>query len=175
MLQLTKNITNVPIMSLRTGGKVATADKPLINPNNLKIEGWLCTDHFSKKRLILLAQDVRDFVPQGIAVNDYDVLSEPDELIRLKEVLELEFELVGKPVVTTHRRRVGKVNDYAVDVTSMMVHKLYVTRPLYKSLAHGQLSIDRTQIVEITNRRVLVKDVDVKVGSQAVAPALGIS
>jgi sporulation protein YlmC with PRC-barrel domain len=172
MLQLSSNITEVPVMSLRTGGKIATAEAPIINPNNLKIEGWYCQDHFSKQPLVLLAQDVRDFVPQGLAVNDHEVLSDPHELVRLKDILELEFTLLGKPVVTNHRRRLGKVSDYAIDTKTMLIQKLYVTRPVYKSLTSGQLSIDRTQIVEITNRRVIVKDVDVKVGSAAIAPAV---
>jgi uncharacterized protein YrrD len=169
MLLLSAKITEVPIMSLRTGGKVATATEPIINPNNLRVEGWFCTDTFSKETLVLLAKDVRDFVPQGIAVNDYEDLTDPSELVRLKEVLALEFTLIGKPVVTNHKRRLGKITDYALNSESMMVHKIYVARPVFKSLSVGQLSIDRTQIIEITNRRVVVRDVDVKVSAPAVA------
>ena len=164
MLKLSNSLHNTPVMSLRTGGKVATATKPLINPNNLKIEGWFCEDSFSKETLILLARDVRDFVPQGIAINDHGDLSDPDELIRLKDVIELDFELNGKPVVTDHKRRLGKINEYAIDTASMVIQKLYVTRPMYRSLSDSQLSIDRSQIIEITDRRVLVRDADVKVG-----------
>src|SRR5690606_28121302 len=93
MLKLSKHIHGLPVMSLRTGGRVALATRPIINPNNLQIEGWRCEDSFSKEELILLKQDVRDFVPQGIAVDDHDVLTESSELVRLQEVLELDFEL----------------------------------------------------------------------------------
>jgi sporulation protein YlmC with PRC-barrel domain len=164
MLKLSNSLLNVPVMSLRTGGKVASALRPLINPNNLKIEGWFCEDNFSKSTLILLARDVRDFVPQGLAINDHDDLSVPEELVRLQDVIELNFELIGKSVVTDQKRRLGKVNDYALDTSSMVIQKLYVTRPMYRSLADSQLSIDRSQIIEITNRRVLVRDADEKVG-----------
>lgn len=162
MLKLSKHITDIPVMSLRSSGKVATALRPIVNPNNLQIEGWRCEDTFSKNELILLKQDVRDFVPQGIAVDDHDVLSEPEELIRLREVLELDFEIVGKQVVTNHRRRLGKVNDYALDPLTMKIQKLYVSRPVYKSLSEGQLTIDRSQIIEITSSKVVVRDADVK-------------
>ncbi|MDQ3123960.1 MAG: hypothetical protein M3Q14_04750 [bacterium] len=171
MMRLSQQVSNVPVMSLRTGGKIATAIEPIINPNNLKIEGWFCEDVFNKKNMILLAQDVRDFVPQGIAVNDHDVLSEPEELIRLRKILELEFELIHKPVVTNHKRRLGKVSDYALDPEAMVIQKLYVHRPLYRSLTDGQLTIDRTQIIEITDRRIIVRDADVTVESQAPAAA----
>ncbi len=165
MLKLSGAITNIPVMSLRTGGKIATATTPIINPHNLKVEGWYCSDAFSKETLILLAQDVRDFVPQGLAVNDHEVLSRPDELLRLQDVLKLKFKLLGKLVVTNHKRRIGKVADYALETTSFVIQKLYVARPMYRSVTDGQLSIDHSQILEITDKRVIVKEADVKVGA----------
>lgn len=163
MLKLSEHILDLPVMSLRTGGRVATATVPIINPNNLQIEGWMCDDQFSKSQLILLKQDVRDFVPQGIAIDDHEVLAEPEELVRLKEVLELKFEIIGKSVVTNHRRKLGKVSDYALDPLTMKVQKLYVSRPVYKSLTEGQLTIDRSQIIEITHTKIVVRDTDIKV------------
>lgn len=171
MLRLSKNITDMAVMSLRTGGKVATATHPIINPHNLKVEGWYCEDLFSKETLILLAKDVRDFVPGGLAVNDHEVLSDPEDLLRLREVLELEFNLMGKLAVTNHKRRLGKVSDYALETTSMVIQKIYVSRPVYRSLTEGQLSIDHSQILEITDKRIVVRDADVKVGSRVAAPA----
>lgn len=175
MLRLSDTIINLPVMSLRTGGKVATATEPVINPNNLKIEGWYCDDLFSKQKLILLSQDVRDFVPQGIAVNDHADLAVPEELIRLREILELGFKIIGKSVTTNLGRRMGKVSDYALDTDTMKIQKLYVARPVYRSLTDGQLSIDRSQIIEITDRKVVVRDVDIKETATAptAAPATG--
>lgn len=157
-------------MSLRTGGAVATAERPIINPNNLKIEGWYCRDQFSKKTLILLSKDIRDIVPQGLAVDDYERLSEPEELVRLQDILNLNFDVLGKVVITDSKRRVGKVSDYAADTTSFVIQKLYISQPVYKTLSGGQISIDRSQIIEITNREITVRDVDEKVGSPATAP-----
>lgn len=175
MLKLSQHIINLPVMSLRTSGKVATATSPIINPNNLQIEGWYCSDVFNKSQMILLKQDVRDFVPQGIAIDDHEVLAEPGDLIRLKEILELNFELIGKQVVTNHRRKLGKVTDYALDTLTMKIQKVYVSRPIYKSLTDGQLSIDRSQILEITPSKVVVRDVDIKAESPVPAAIPAIS
>lgn len=171
MLRLSANINNVAIMSLRTGGKVATALEPIINARNLKVEGWYCDDVFSRDRLILLSQDVRDFVPQGIAINDHADLVEAEDLIRLKEVMDEDFSLIGKIVVTSRGRKMGKIADYALETGDMKIHKLYVSRPVYRSLSDGQLSIDRSQIVEVTNRKIVVRDVDVKVANPSTRPA----
>lgn len=146
-------------MSLRTGGQVATTVSAIINPNNLKVEGFYCQDSLEKKKqLILVYQDIRDVINQGIVVNDHDVLVEPDELVRLKEVLDLNFQLIGKPVVTVSKSKLGKVSDYATEVSTMYVQKIYVSQSILKSLAGGSLSIDRNQIIEITNRKIVVQD-----------------
>lgn len=159
MLQLTQALINRPVMSLRTGAQVATTLSAIINPNNLKIEGFHCQDSRDKKKqLVLLYQDIRDIVAQGIVVNDHDVLAEQEDLVRLKDVLALQFELIGKPVVTISKEKLGKVNDYAVESATMFVQKIYVSQSIIKSLATGGLGIDREQIAEITNRKIVVQD-----------------
>lgn len=159
MLQLSASLLNQPVLSLRTGGVVAMTMQAIINPNNLKIEGFYCQDRLSNDLLVLLSQDIRDFIKQGIVINDHDVLSEPSELIRLRKILDLNFELSGKPVYTVSKKRVGKVQDFAADGETLYIQKLYVGQSILKSFGSGQLGIDRTQIVEITNRKIVVQEI----------------
>lgn len=170
MLQLSASLLNKSVMSLQTGTAIASVIGPVINPNNLKIEGFYCQDS-RKQQSILLSQDIRDILPQGFAVNDHAALSEPHELVRLKEILDLNFVLSGKPVVTTAKQKVGKVNDYAFETESMMIQKLYVSQSVFKSLTGGSLSIDRSQIQEITPSRIIVQDLLKKVPAAAPASA----
>lgn len=159
MIRLSKTLLNRPIISLRTGGQIGTTQATIINPNNLKIEGFYCFDAFNKRqRAILLYQDVRDIGTQGVFVNDHEVLTLPDELVRLKEILAHNFELLGKPVVTVNKTKLGKVSDYAVEAETMYVQKLYVSRSVFKSLAMGSLGVDRSQIVEITSRKIVIQE-----------------
>lgn len=139
--------------------RVATTTQAIINPNNLKVEGFYCQDSKErKKQLILLYQDIRDLIPQGMVIDDHDALTTAGELVRLQNILQLNFALIGKQVVTVSGSKVGKVADYAAETTTMFVQKLYVTQSLLKSLAGGNLGIDRTQIIEITNRKIVVQD-----------------
>ena len=174
MLQLSASLINRPVMSLRTGGMVATTEELIINPNNLKIEGIYCIDHFSKERLVLLPQDIRDILREGFVINDHEVLTEESELIRLKPIIELAFVLAGKSVQTEKKQRLGKVVDFAVDDQTLYVQKLYVGHSILKSFSNSQLSIDRNQIVEITNRRIVIKEIQkpAKVNVSVVAPAV---
>lgn len=159
MQVLSNNLIERPVMSLRTGGKVATTTRAVINPNNLRVEGFHCQDTVDKKlQLILLSIDIRDIVPQGIVVNDHSVLSEPGDLVRLKETLQINFELIGKPVFTDNKSRIGKVSDFAVDLSSLYIQKIYVAQSVIKSFAGGNLSVDRSQIVEITNKKIVIQD-----------------
>lgn len=172
MLQLSGSIINKPVMSLRTGGHVATTVAAIINPNNLKLEGFYCQDSLDrKKQLVLLYQDIRDVIAKGIVVDDHEVLAEPEELVRLKDTMALNFELIGKQVVTVSKNKVGKVSDYAVETTTMYIQKIYVTQSLMKSLTGGSLSIDRNQIVEITHRKIVIQDLLENVPDEAPAAA----
>lgn len=158
MLQLSATILNKQILSLRTGAAIAEVITPIINPNNLKIEGFYCQDSIEKTQLVLLYQDIRDILPQGIVVNDHDALADPEDLVRLKEILDLNFELIGKQVETISNEKVGKVSDYAFESATMYIQKLYVSQSLLKSFTGGNLSVDRSQVHEITPKRVIIND-----------------
>ncbi|HEX8349815.1 MAG TPA: hypothetical protein VF598_07625 [Hymenobacter sp.] len=170
MLQLSEAMLKRQILSLRTSTPIAEVIAPIINQDNLKIEGFYCHEYSAKEPKILLYQDIRDILPQGIIVNDVDVLTEPSELIRLKAVLEREFVVIGMPVETVSKSKVGKVSDYAFETTTMFIQKLYVSRSIFKNLTSGSLSIDRTQIHEITARKVIINDLLETVPAHATNP-----
>jgi hypothetical protein len=169
MLMLSKSLVNQPVISLRSGGQIAVATGPVINPHNLKIMGWWCKAS-AGRQLVLLAEDVRDIMPSGLAVNDEDDLSAPEDLVRHSDILNARFELIEK-TVKTKRHKLGKVSDYSYN-DGMFVQKLYVARPLHKVFtAEDTLIIDRTQILEVTDHYILVRDTEVKAGSEEFAPA----
>jgi sporulation protein YlmC with PRC-barrel domain len=171
MLQLSTSLLKRSVLSLRTGSTVATVKSAIINPNNLKIEGFYCEDRFSKQQLVLLYQDIRDMLPQGFVVNDHDVLVDPEDLVRLKEVMDLGFDLIDKHVVTVDKQKVGKVSDYATETSTMFVQKIYVSRSIFKSLSTGTLSIDRSQINEITPNRIIINELLKKSAAPAAVTA----
>ena len=159
MLVLSKMILQRPVMSLRSSSQVATATDAIINPHNLQIEGFYCIDSLDrKKQLILLPKDIRDVISAGLIINDHGDLSEQEDLVRLKKIIDLHFDLIGKRVKTQSKKRLGKVVDFAVDPETMKIQKVYASQSLIKNFMGGTLSIDRNQIIEITNRDIIVKD-----------------
>jgi len=169
MLKLSSSLINQPVMSLRTGSQIAVAVVPIVNPHNLKILGWWC-DAGGQKR-VLLADEIREIMPTGLAVNDEDALSDPADLVRHQEVLDIRFELMDKPV-KTKRQKLGKVSDYSYN-DGLFIQKLYVARPLHKVFtSEDTLIIDRTQILEVTDHYILVRDTEVKAGAEEFAGAV---
>ncbi len=169
MLKLSRSLSSQPVVSLRTGGRLSIATEPVIDPHNLKILGWRCKS--VGVETILLAEDVRADSQQGLAVNDESVLSSPADLVRHKEILDIHFKLVGKPV-KTQRQKLGKVSDYAYDDQSMFIQQLYVEPPLTKFFGnHDTRIIGRNQVKEVTDAYILVSDSEVEAAEPETEPA----
>lgn len=171
MLKLYESIPGTNVMSLRTGAPVATVAAAILNPNNLYIEGWFVKENRTNEDLVLLSSDVRDILPQGFVVNDQEALTPPADLIRLKEVLELNFKLLNLKVVSESGKNYGKVSDYAFETANFFVQKIYAGQPLVRNFSGGSLSIDRAQIIEVTNRRIVIEDPSEPARSRATSPS----
>ena len=171
MLRLSTSLRNQPVLSLRSGSPIAVALEPIINPHNLKILGWWCKLPGGKQQ-VLLADNVREIMPTGLAVNDEADLTDQQDLVRHKDILNIRFQLLDKPV-KTKRQKLGKVSDYSYN-DGLFIQKLYVARSLVKVFAaEDTLLIDRTQILEVTDHYILVRDTDIKVTDEELAGALG--
>ena len=145
--------------------------QPIINPNNLHIEGWYCSQLHEKGEFILPATEVRDLIAKGLVVDDHEALTHPDDLVRLRDCIELRYTVLGKPVRTEKGVKLGKVVDFAVEEHSYSIQKLYIQPTLFKGLLQQQHSIDRSSIVEITDQEITVRDGSVPVGAAVGMPA----
>jgi hypothetical protein len=167
---MSNTLINQPVFSLRLGEPIAMTTDPIINPHNLKIMGWWCRPTDNDEQLVLLTEDVREETARGLAVNDIDALVAMEDLVRYREILEIRFQLLEKPV-RTKRQKIGKVTDFAYN-EGMFVQKLYVERSLIKVwTSDDSLVIDRTQILEVTDKFILVKDTEIMVEDEELAGA----
>ena len=158
------------ILSLRNGGRIGTAIIPIINPDNLRIEGWRSSSLHDQGEHILPTMEIRDIIPKGLVVNDVDALTIPEDMVRLEPIIKIGFNLLGKRVVTTNKRRLGKVADFSVN-TEYYIQKIYVSQSLLKGLNATPLIIDRSAIVEVTDKKIVIKEAAQKARSGKTAPA----
>lgn len=169
MLVLSKELYNRPVLSLRSGTSIAQAERPLIDPRNLQIVGWWCKPRTGKGPRILLSTEARDIGNKGIIVDDHMDLSEPEDLVRLREVIDIDYTLEGK-AVKTERNKLGKVSDFSFN-DGFFVQKLYVSSSIVKALGANEWVIDRTQVIEVTDKYILVRDAEIKEESLARQPS----
>ncbi|MCA9344149.1 MAG: hypothetical protein H6793_02530 [Candidatus Nomurabacteria bacterium] len=155
---LGQSLLNKQVLSLQIGAPIGVVTEAIINPFNLKLEGWYAKDHYTKHNVILLSQDVREIIQDGMVVNDHNSLSNPDELVRLQEIIKHKFILLGMNIITDQKRRLGKVSDYAINTDNFFVQKLHVSQSIVKSFTGGALMIDRSQIIEITHKKITVSE-----------------
>ena len=161
MLKLSSSLKNIKIISLRAGGPVGLATDPIVNPHNLKIVGWWCRVPGHNELQVVLEADIREHGPNGMSINDESEISSPEELVRHQEILEINFSIIGKNVKTKNRK-LGKVVDYSYN-DGMYVQKLYVEKPLHRVFAtEDVVLIDRTQIIEVSDSYILVKDGEIR-------------
>lgn len=159
MLISADRLTNIPVMSLQTGGQLARTKAPVIDPRNLTIlayelEGPSLDAHPSFLRMA----DVRELSNIGLIVDSSDEFVGLDDIIKLKEIYEFEFELIGKMVQDEKKKRLGKVSGYSVEPGSFLIKQLNVKRPLLKSFTDTELLIDRTQIMEVSDKAITIKN-----------------
>lgn len=158
MLVTGTQLVGTPIMSLQTGTKLGTAETAIINPSNLKIvafevEGQNLDLHPS----LLLVSDVRELSDMGMIINSSEEFVGEDDIIKLKPLYELKFDLIHKHVVDDRKHKIGKIIDYTIDPESFVIQQLCVKRPLLKSLSEAELLVHRSQIVEINDTQVIIK------------------
>lgn len=158
MLILGSALINTSIMGLQTGSKLAETKAPIIDPSNLKIVAYQVDGPLlSHRPAILLIADVRELSDIGMIIDSNDEFISVDDVILVKKICDLNFSLIGMDVFDDKKRKLGKINNYSVDVNSFFIQQLNVKQSIFKSLTETDLLIHRSQIIEINNKAIIVK------------------
>jgi len=159
MLVVGSKLLGYPVLSLHVGGEIARTTGPVIDPEGLKVIGYTLGGPLIRDGVggILDVNSVREFAARGMIVDSADEFINREDVVRIDKVMSLNFKLVGLKVVTKKGQNLGKVVDYTLDTDSFMVYQLIVRRPTLKSLLDPELTINRSQIVEVDDYKVVVK------------------
>lgn len=171
MLIAGSRFLNTPVMGLQTGSELARTSREIIDPGTLEIiafelQGPLLADHPSFLRIA----DVREFSDIGIIVDSSDEFIGLDDVIRLKEIYDLHFDLIGKHVIDEKNHKLGKVISYTLDTVGFLVQQLSVKRPLLKSFNDTELLVHRSQIVEVNDDAIIVRSETVDASEHTATP-----
>lgn len=158
MLTLNTQLQGTPIMSLQTGGALATATEEIIDPRKLQIVAYRVSGPRITEASILHTSDIREVGPLGFIVDSSDeIMVVDDSLVRLNEVIGFHFQLLGKQVIDTTKKKLGKVLEYVIESDDFTIQKLHVSQNILKNLKSSNLVIHRSQIVEINDKVIVVR------------------
>lgn len=158
MLLAGSRLINAPILGLQTGSELARTERAIINPRTLEIVAYEVNGPLlSVNPSLIRIADVREFSDIGLIIDSSDEFVAVDDIIKLHEIYELQFNLTGMAVLDKKRKKLGKVDSYTLETTSFTIQQISVKRPLWKSFAETELLIHRTQIIEITDDAIVVE------------------
>ncbi len=158
MLIAGSRLIDAPVMGLQTGSELARTEHAIISPRTLEVVAYELTGPLlSTHPSLLRVADVREFSNIGLIVDSSDEFVSPEDIIKLNDVYQLHFELIGKTILDTKKHKLGKVDGYTIETAGFVVQQLTVKRPFLHSLGDTELLIHRSQIKEITNTHIVVE------------------
>lgn len=157
MILLGSALSNTPILGIQSGDELARTKEAIIDPGTLTVVAYgLAGPLHSGTSLLLRIADIRELSDIGFIVDSEDEFVEPTDIIKLNEIYERHFPLVGISVLDERQKKLGKVIDYTLETGNFTIQQLTVRRPLFKSLNDTELLIHRSQIIEINNDAIVV-------------------
>lgn len=172
MLVLGSRFDETPIMSLQTGGKLAQTSRPIIDPSNLMIKAFEVEGPLlSERPAFVRINDIREIAQIGMIIDDNDELVGLDDVIEIKKLYDIDFNVIGMPVIDERKHKLGKVEDFTVETGSFVIQQLHVKRGLLKGFSDTGLLISRSQIIEITDNEIIVRSTGKKAFAEPVIEA----
>ena len=146
-----------PILSLHTASRIAEVKGLVIDPNFLKVVAFEISAASSRQSLFLEASSVREFSKMGMIVDSDEEFVEKDDVIKLKETIDLGFSLDNMKVISKKKAMLGRIEDFIINTEDFQIMQLIVKRPIYKALIDPEQVIGRSDIHEINDSEIIVK------------------
>lgn len=162
MFILASHLSNLPIIALQNSAIVANVGDLIIDPTKLELmalyakqPGW------RGQEAVLMVRDIREIAREGLVVDSLEDIEDVSEIVRLKELVEHPFKLMGIKVASESGSNLGHVEDASIDTETYQVDKLYVRPSLLRNFLLNNLVINRKQIVSVTDKEIVVRDATV--------------
>lgn len=162
MIKFINQIIGANIILFQERAIVGQVSRVLIDPDDGAFVGLVVAPVHQKQETYIPTTEIKGFGRGLVMVEDLRSLSEEEDVILIKKVLDGEPQIIGAPVFDEDGTRLGKVNDATIDVRVGVLKKLYVNPPLLAGILGDQKIIDAKQIVKIEKKRITVQGTRVK-------------
>lgn len=168
MLITIDSVIGAPVVSLRTSQPLGVITEPIINPYTLKVVAFYVDGPMVQyDPAVIFTEDIRALDRRGVLIDSAENIMSPVDMVRLNEVIAYDFHLVKLLVVDNHKQKLGHVGTYIVDSHSFNIMQIVVQPRFWKSLSVTELTISRNQIIEIDDKKIVVKAPDIRLKEPA--------
>lgn len=174
MLIAIDTLIGTPVMSLQTGTQLAVTTAAIVDPRQLAVVAFYVEGAgLDQSPSILHPSDIRELSDIGMIIDSTEKLMSLDGLVRLQEIIDFEFDLIGLKVIDEHNRKLGKVASYSVETTGYTIVQVYTEQSLIRSFSTTGNTIHREQIISVNNKVMVVQSPTVRDGVKEVAKGAG--
>ena len=159
MLINSNKLISTPVLSVQTTDSIGSVSAPIINPDNFKIVAfYLSGGVVDKSTNILATSSIREYSKYGMVIDSIEELIGKSDVVKIEKIIDLHFELIGLKVETKKGSKLGKVSGFTFTSDDFTIQQIIVKRPLVKSFVDPELTIHRSEIVEVDDYKIIVKD-----------------
>ena len=168
MLVYNSRLIGTTVLSVQAGGPIGRISSPIIDPDNLQIIAFILEGSLIDRRQnILDIRSIREYSNYGIVIDDADELVTPSDVVKIEQVINLNFNLLNLKVETKKGSKLGQITDFTANSDNFLVQQIVVKRPIMKRLMDPELLISRKEIIEVTDYKIIVKDEEKVLKSRA--------
>ena len=159
MLVSNEKLINTPILSMQTTSSIGNVSSPIINPDNFKIVAfYLSGGVINNSANILTTSSIREYSSYGIVIDSIDEVVGKNDVVKIDKIIDLHFDPINLKVETKKGTKLGKVSGFTFTSDDFTIQQIIVKRPLLKSFTDSELVIHRSEIAEVNDYKIIVKD-----------------
>lgn len=163
MLLSTKELINIPVMSLQTGTEIATTVNPIIDVSTLHILAYeLEGSQLTETPAFLRVEDIRELSDIGFIVDSSDTLTVLDDIVIDLDSYTHPLHLEGIKVVDDNGVKLGKLETAIMNTSTFAIEQIHIKQPLFKNFSDTNLLINRSQIIDVTHAQIVVRSPSIK-------------
>jgi sporulation protein YlmC with PRC-barrel domain len=170
MLASLRTVTGQAVITQAGPHRLGTVAAPLLDPD----KGIIIAYRLSGRPAYLATVDVAGYTEDAIVTTSPDAVQPPDDLVRLKPLIEHPVKPLGLRVVSEDGQKLGRVGDFEFDTSDHRIARLHVKPVWWQRFTGRDLILPRERIVKITDSNVTVR-YDSSVTSQAPLPETEIA
>lgn len=155
-----KKLIGLPVAAEESQSKIGQISQIVIDPENGRILGFLVKTGGSASwrifapTLALSIVDIKEWDPNGLVTESVDNLVNPNEIIRLKDVLDKNIDFLKMSAKTEAGKSLGQIEDLLIDTDTETIAKYYLKDLLGKSRV-----LPAEKIIKVDKQIIFADDV----------------